>query len=151
MKIAIIGSGISGLTAAHMLHKQHDVTVFEKNNYIGGHSNTIDVDEGDRIIPIDTGFIVFNDWTYPNFEKLISQLDIKVENSEMSFSAKCESSQFEWCGKGIKGLAFNRHNWHQAKSYKILLDFLRFNRLAKTLISNDKTDMTLGEFLSKHH
>ena len=151
MKIAIIGTGISGLTAAHLLHQQHDITVFEKNHYIGGHSNTIDVIEQDRTIPIDTGFIVFNDWTYPNFEHLISQLNIDVANSEMSFSAKCESSHFEWCGKGIKGLALNKHNWHKAKSYKILIDFLRFNRLAKSLISQSVTDMTLGEFLNKHH
>ncbi len=151
MKIAIIGSGISGLTAAHYLQHQHDITVFEKNAYIGGHSNTIDVDESGNTIPIDTGFIVFNDWTYPNFEKLISQLDIQIANSEMSFSAKCESSHFEWCGKGIKGLAFNRNNWHQTKSYTILFDFLRFNRLAKTLISKTDSKITLGEFLTQNH
>ena len=151
MKIAIIGSGISGLTAAHHLHQEHDIKVFEKNAYIGGHSNTVDIDEGNRVVPIDTGFIVFNDWTYPNFEKLISLLNIDIENSEMSFSAKCESTGFEWCGKGIKGLALNKHNWYKPKSYKILLDFLRFNRLAKQLINGTESELTLGEFLHRHH
>ncbi len=150
MKIAIIGSGISGLTAAHYLHKVHDITVYEKNAYVGGHSNTIDAQENGRVIPIDTGFIVFNDWTYPHYEKLISELNVQVENSEMSFSAKCENTNFSWCGKGIQGLAFNKNNWHQTKSYQILFDFLRFNRLAKLLINKSKTDITLGEFLAQH-
>lgn len=151
MKIAIVGTGISGLTAAHQLYKEHEISVFEKNSYIGGHSNTIDVDENGHIIPIDTGFIVFNDWTYPNFEKLISGLNIEIENSEMSFSAKSNDSNFSWCGKGIKGLAFNKNNWYQLKSYQILFDFLRFNRIAKTLLSKSKTDITLGEFLTNNH
>ena len=151
MKVAIIGSGISGLTAAHYLHNAHEIKLYEKNSYIGGHSNTINVHEGNRVVPIDTGFIVFNDWTYPHFEELISQLDIQVENSEMSFSAKCESSNFTWCGKGIKGLALNKNNWHQTKSYQILFDFLRFNYLAKSLLEKSNSQLTLGEFLSRHN
>ncbi len=150
MKIAIIGSGISGLTAAHYLHRHHDITVFEKNSYVGGHSNTVNVSDGDRLIPVDTGFIVFNDWTYPNFEALLHELDIQSVNSEMSFSVKCEQSNFEWCGKGIKGLSFNRSNWYRPRSYTILIDFFRFNRLSRDLISSAQVDLTLGEFLAEH-
>jgi predicted NAD/FAD-binding protein len=151
MKIAIIGAGISGLTAAHELYREHDIRVFEKNNYPGGHSNTIDVNEGNKSVAIDTGFIVLNNWTYPNFEALLDTLKVKVENSEMSFSAKCEQSKFEWCGEGIQGLVLNKNNWHQLKSYKILFDFLRFNKLAKKLVSQNDSLLTLGDFLDQHH
>ncbi|MFK7795311.1 MAG: NAD(P)/FAD-dependent oxidoreductase [Gammaproteobacteria bacterium] len=151
MKIAIIGSGISGLTIAHHLHHDHDIHVFEKNSYVGGHSNTIDVNEGDTNVAIDTGFIVLNDWTYPNFEALLKSLKVEVENSEMSFSAKCELSKFEWCGKGIQGLALNRNNWYRIKSYQILFDFLRFNKLAKNLITKNNSQLTLGEFLKQNN
>lgn len=150
MKIAIIGGGISGLTAAYKLQQKHDISVFEKNSYAGGHSNTIDVQEDGRKIAIDTGFIVLNDWTYPNFENLLNRLKVKTDNSEMSFSVKCQHSKFEWCGKGIQGLALNKNNWYRAKSYQILFDFLRFNKLAKTLISDNNCEQTLGEFLSHH-
>jgi len=151
MKIAIIGSGISGLTCAHHLYMKHDIKIFEKNAYIGGHSNTVDVFENNKCIPIDTGFIVFNDWTYPNFGNLISKLGIKIRNSEMSFSAKCEATGFEWCGNGIKGLALNKDNWHQFKSYQILYDFFKFNRLGKTLIRENHTSITLGDFLQQNN
>ncbi|MDW3095453.1 MAG: FAD-dependent oxidoreductase [Gammaproteobacteria bacterium] len=148
MKIAIIGAGISGLTAAHHLNSNHDITVLEKNNYVGGHSNTIDVNEGNKSVAIDTGFIVLNNWTYPNFENLLDTLDVELHNSEMSFSAKCEHSKFEWCGKGIQGLALNRNNWYRIKSYQILFDFLRFNKLAKKYVSQNNLQHTLGEFLA---
>lgn len=151
MKIAIIGSGISGLTCGHYLYQDHDICVYENNSYIGGHSNTVEVSERDRTIPIDTGFIVFNDWTYPNFENLIKKLDIDITNSEMSFSVKCEATGFEWCGNGIKGLAFNKNNWHKIKSYQILFDFLKFNRLGKSFISNNNFDITLGNFLDQNN
>ncbi len=151
MKIAIIGAGISGLTAAHHLHSKHDISVLEKNNYVGGHSNTVDVNEGNKSVAIDTGFIVLNNWTYPNFENLLNSLDVELHNSEMSFSAKCEHSQFEWCGKGIQGLALNRNNWYRMKAYQILFDFLRFNKLAKKYVSQNKTEHTLGEFLARNN
>ena len=88
MRIAIIGSGIAGLTAAYLLHKNHQITVYEQNNYIGGHAHTVDVDLQDNRYPVDTGFIVFNEKTYPNFVKLLRQLGVAWKNSHMSFSVR---------------------------------------------------------------
>jgi len=150
MKIAIIGSGISGLTTAHLLHKQHDITVYESENHIGGHVNTIDLYAENEPVSIDTGFIVFNDWTYPNFENLLLELDVKVQRSEMSFSARCEASGFEWCGNGLQGLIFNRDNWKQLKPYQIFYDIVRFKMLAIEYLDNDNDSLTLGAFLDKH-
>ena len=148
MKIAIIGSGVAGLTAAHLLHKKHDITVYESSSYVGGHVNTIDLSTEDTPISIDTGFIVFNDWTYPNFEKLISTLDIRVQNSEMSFSAKCEESNFEWSGNGLKGLIFNPDNWKQLKPYQMFYDIVRFKKLALIFLDQGDEQQTLSEFLT---
>ena len=106
MRIAIIGTGVSGLTAAHLLNPHHDVKVYEAANYIGGHVNTIDVEERKQSLSIDTGFIVFNDWTYPNFENLIDKLDVDIDDSEMSFSARCENTGFEWSGSSLSTLIF---------------------------------------------
>lgn len=150
MKIAIIGTGISGMTAAHLLNKEHDITVYESNDYIGGHSNTVTVKEANKSVPIDTGFIVLNDWTYPNFEKLLRELNIETTNSEMSFSAKCEKTKFEWSGESIKGLIFNKDNWKAFKSYQIAGDVLRFNKISKNLLKDDNLIISLGEFLDKY-
>lgn len=148
MKIAIIGSGVSGLTAAHLLYKEHDITVYEAASYIGGHVNTIKVEEQDKTVNIDTGFIVFNNWTYPNFEKLISELDIKVQNSEMSFSTRCEGTGFEWSGNSLNTLIFNSDNWNRTIPYQILFDIIRFNKLSKNFLLDKKGSLTLGEFLT---
>lgn len=153
MKIAIIGTGIAGLSVAHQLHTQHELTLFEANHYVGGHSNTVDVNENGNIIPIDTGFIVMNDLTYPNFNKILNALDIDTYNSEMSFSARCENSQFEWCGNGITGLVFNSDNWKKISAYKMLVDIINFNRLANRAIQPNSpisSQQTLGEFLFLH-
>jgi len=147
MKIAIIGSGVSGLTTAHRLHKHHDISVFEADSHIGGHVNTIDLPEQNNLISIDTGFIVFNNWTYPNFEKLLSEIDVKVQNSEMSFSAKCVDSGFEWSGNGLQGLIFNQDNWKQFKPYQMFYDIVRFKKLAIKYLEEDTQNLTLGGFL----
>ncbi len=148
MRIAIIGSGVSGLTAAHLLHKEHDITVYEAANYIGGHVNTIEVTEQQQTVYIDTGFIVFNNWTYPNFEKLISELDITAQNSEMSFSTRCESTGFEWSGSSLSTLIFNSDNWNRTIPYQILFDVFRFNKLSKSFLKDNNDLLTLGEFLT---
>ena len=148
MKIAIIGTGIAGLTAAHLLHQQHDITVYEAADYMGGHVNTIEVSEGHQSISVDTGFIVFNDWTYPHFEKILSDLNVHVQNSEMSFSAQCEVSGYEWSGNGLRGLIFNKDNWSKHKSYQIFFDVLRFNKLSKEFLTSQESSLTLREFLA---
>ena len=147
MKIAVIGSGVSGLTAAHLLHKEHDITIYEAANYIGGHANTIEVNEQEQTVYIDTGFIVFNNWTYPNFEKLISGLDIIEQNSEMSFSTRCEGTGFEWAGSSLSTLIFNSDNWNRTIPYQILFDIFRFNKLSKKYLTEQDDTLTLGEFL----
>lgn len=147
MKIAIIGTGIAGLTTAHMLHQKHDITVYESAEYIGGHVNSIDVDEGHQTVTVDTGFIVFNDWTYPLFEKMLSGLNIEVQNSEMSFSAQCETTDYEWSGNGLRGLIFNKDNWSQYKSYQIFFDMLRFNKEAKRFLKTGESEQTIKQFL----
>jgi len=147
MKIAVIGSGIAGLTVAHMLNAQHDIHVYESANHVGGHVNTIQLEEAQRTLEIDTGFIVFNDWTYPNFEKLIADLDIEIQNSCMSFAARCEATGFEWSGDGLRGLIFNRDNWNQTRSYQMFSDIVRFNRDAKVFIQEKDLSISLGQYL----
>ena len=98
MKIAIVGSGIAGLTAAYRLHPRHQITLFEAAPKLGGHSNTVTVDLPEGKIPVDTGFIVFNDWTYPNFISLMKEIGIEGKATEMSFSVKDEQRDFEYNG-----------------------------------------------------
>ena len=153
MKIAIVGTGIAGLTAAHQLYQQHELTIFEASHYVGGHANTVDVSEGDRTLAIDTGFIVLNDWTYPHFQALLKTINAEVYNSDMSFSVRCESTDFEWCGDGINGLILNRDNWKKLSAYKMLLEIVSFNRLANSAVAQSAANsgqLSLGEFLTMH-
>ena len=150
MKIAIIGSGISGLTAAYLLHREHDITMYEAANYIGGHVNTIDVEESNKLLSVDTGFIVFNNWTYPNFEKILSDINIEVQDSEMSFSAHCEKTGYEWSGSGLRSLIFNKNNWWRHYSYQIFLDVVRFNKISKKYLTSLDANLSLGTFLKQH-
>jgi len=150
MRIAIIGTGVAGLTTAHLLHKQHDITVYEAGKHVGGHVNTVEVHNDHQSIAVDTGFIVFNDWTYPLFEKLLSSLDVRVQNSEMSFSALSEATGFEWSGNGLRGLIFNKGNWNKFKAYQLFFDVLRFNKIAKGYLTNKQSIQTLGEFLEQY-
>jgi predicted NAD/FAD-binding protein len=110
MKIAVIGAGISGMLAAYLLHDEHDITVFEANDYIGGHTNTINVPIGDRTYAVDTGFIVFNQKTYPNFVKLIQRLKVPLQKSNMSFSVHCEKTGFEYSPTSLSTLFAQRRN-----------------------------------------
>ncbi|NNC68219.1 MAG: NAD(P)-binding protein [Gammaproteobacteria bacterium] len=150
MKIAIIGSGVAGLTAAHLLHQQHDIAVYESSNHIGGHVNTIDLYAEEIPVSIDTGFIVFNNWTYPSFEKLIGELNIQIQDSEMSFSAKCEATGFEWSGSGLQSLIFNNDNWKQLKPYQIFYDIVRFKKLALAFLDQTDKKQSLGDFLNSN-
>lgn len=148
MKIAVVGSGISGLTAAYVLSRKHEVHVFEAGDYIGGHTHTVPVKVESGSYFIDTGFIVFNDWTYPNFIKLMNQIGVAWQESSMSFSVKSESSGLEYNGTDLNGLFAQRKNLISPRFYKMIFDILRFNKEAMALVGNPIADgLTLGEFL----
>ncbi len=149
MKIAIIGSGIAGLTAAWRLHRDHDITVFEANDYIGGHTATVDVDVQGRSYAIDTGFIVFNDWTYPNFIALLDELGVAWQPSNMSFSLSCERSGLEYNGTSVNSLFAQRSNALRPSFLRMIWDILRFNREARELLHGSEADLTLGEYLAR--
>ena len=149
MKIAIIGSGISGLTAAWLLHQSHEITVFEANDYIGGHTHTIDVDVDGEQLAIDTGFIVYNDWTYPNFIQMLERLGVDSLATEMSFSVRCERSQIEYNGSNFNGLFAQRSNLLKPRFHRMLQDILRFNREAVGLLEADHDSLTVDEYVTQ--
>ena len=146
MNIAIIGTGISGLTVAWHLHREHDITMFEANDRIGGHTNTVDVDvQGQRHL-VDTGFIVFNDWTYPNFIGLLEQLGVASQPTTMSFSVRCERTGLEYNGQDLNTLFAQRFNLFRPSFHRMLRDILRFNREAPTLLDGDHA-ISLNDYL----
>lgn len=137
MNIAVIGSGISGLTAAYLLSKQHTVSVYEANDYVGGHTATKDVHIRGRHYSVDTGFIVFNDWTYPNFIKLLTELGVSSQNTEMGFSVTTKDDSLEYCGNNLSTLFCNKKNLINPRFQKMLYDITRFNRIAKRDLHNN--------------
>ena len=149
MKIAVIGSGISGLSASYFLSKKHHVDLFEKEDRFGGHSYTIDVIENKKRIPVDIGFIVFNHLTYPNLINFFNEIDIEIEKSDMSFSVSVEGTNFEYCGKGLKGIFANKSNFLNIKFIRMFLEILKFYKLCDK-ISNIDQVITLDEFLKKN-
>ncbi len=147
VKIAIIGTGIAGLTAAYRLCSAHDITVFETNNYVGGHTNTVEVELDGQHYAVDTGFIVFNNWTYPNFTRLLDELRVASRPTSMSFSVRCDAANLEYNGSSLNGLFAQRRNLLSPKFYRLLADILRFNREAIQVDSID--DTTVAEFLAQ--
>lgn len=145
MKIAIIGTGISGLGAAYLLSAEHEVQVFEKNRYLGGHSRTIDVPTGDTTTPVDTGFIVFNDWNYPNLMALFDLLNVPYQKSDMSFGVSINDSWLEYASGGLFA---QKRNLVRPAFYGMLKDVFRFNEQAPAYIEKS-TDITLGECLEQ--
>jgi predicted NAD/FAD-binding protein len=150
MRIAIVGSGIAGMSAAYYLRQTHEVTVFEAGSYIGGHTNTIDVQHQGRDYAIDTGFIVFNNRTYPNFIALLDELDVAFQPTSMSFSVTCESSGLEYRGADFNGLFAQRRNLINPRFWKLLAEMMRFNRSAERLLGPLSPDITVGEFFKAH-
>ena len=148
-KIAIVGSGISGLSAAYYLQKKHQVTLIEKNSRIGGHSNTVKLYDNGKEILVDSGFIVFNKINYPNFCKLLEELKVISYDSDMSFSFKLNNKDFEWSGINLNTLFIQRKNLISFEFYKMLYDIIRFNRIAKKIKQNDSlTNLNVEEFLA---
>jgi len=152
-RIAVVGSGIAGLCSAYLLSREHEVTLFEANHYLGGHTHTEDVDLNGRTYPVNTGFIVFNDWTYPNFIKLMDQLDVVSEDSDMSFSVRCENTDLEYNGTSLNSLFAQRRNLFKPRFLKMVYDIIRFNKQTVSMLENDlvSDDQTLGEFITEHH
>lgn len=148
MKIAIIGSGISGNTLAYYLNPHHQIALFESNDRIGGHSHTHHIDVFNQKVSVDTGFIVFNKKTYPNFLKLLHELKVRYENSAMSFSVKDSQKDFEYNGTNLNALFAQRKNFINPSFYKMIREILRFNKSSIILLSGDE-EISLGDYLKR--
>lgn len=152
-RIAIIGTGISGLTCGYLLHRKHDITVFEANDYIGGHTATKDVTLDGKEYAIDTGFIVFNDWTYPNFNQLMNQIGVNAQPTEMSFSVKNHAQNIEYNGNNLNSLFAQRRNFLRPRFWRIIRDILKFNKLCKSsdALAHAEQNKTLFEYIQHHN
>ena len=149
MKIAIIGSGISGLTSAYLLNRSHEITLFEASDWIGGHTHTVQVTVNGQRHAVDTGFIVFNDWTYPNFIRLLGELGVRFKPTEMSFSVRDPDSGLEYNGNTLNSLFSQRSNLLSPGFWGMLRDILRFNREAQRDLAEQRIaeHTTLGDYL----
>lgn len=148
MKIAIVGTGIAGNVAAYLLAGEHDLTVFEKNDYVGGHTNTIRVEAADGPHNVDTGFIVFNEERYPNFVKLLGRLGVPSQASSMSFSVRCDDSGLEYSNLSLFA---QKRNALSPRYFRMLLDIVRFNKSSRELLLAGDDRVLLGPFLEQHH
>jgi uncharacterized protein len=146
VRIAVIGSGISGLVAAHHLSREHEITVFESGAHVGGHTHTVDVESQGTQYAVDTGFIVYNDWTYPNFVALLEELQVPWQPSEMSFSVRCEKSGLEYNGTSLNSLFAQRRNFAKPSFLRMVAEILRFNRRAPALLAGS-SGLSLSEYL----
>lgn len=149
MRIAVIGSGISGLTAAYLLSDEHEVVVFESADYIGGHTHTVDVKWGENTYAVNTGFIVFNEATYPNFIKLMKRLGVGWQPSQMSFSVKCEKTGLEFSPSTLNSLFTQRRNLLRPSFYRMLLDVFRFKKDSEELLRSADDRLALDDYLRR--
>lgn len=151
-KIAIVGSGISGLTCAYLLNKTHDVTLFEADERLGGHTHTVDIEHEGVVRSIDTGFIVFNNWNYPHFIKLMEKLGVKDKKTQMSFSVHNTHTGLEYNGHTLSSLFSQKSNLINPKFWKLLIDIVRFNKISKKFYLENKHQSlnTLVDFLDQH-
>ena len=148
MKIAVVGSGISGLSAAYYLSKNHHVDLFEREDHFGGHSHTIDLTFGTKKISVDIGFIVFNFKTYPNLIKFFNENKIEIEKSDMSFSVSVDDSPFEYCGRGLNGIFSNRSNLINLRFLRMFFDIIKFYKKFDKFNELDEK-ITLGDYLKR--
>lgn len=151
MKIAVIGGGIAGLSAAYYLSKQHQVSVFEASNYLGGHTDTHEIRVAGEIYDIDTGFIVFNEQNYPNFSRLLTELNVESQPTTMSFSVSNVLSGLEYNATDLNRLFCQRRNLLSPSFYRMLWDLARFYREAPTLLDSDDDSLSIGDYLQQNH
>ncbi|RMF75475.1 MAG: FAD-dependent oxidoreductase [Acidobacteria bacterium] len=149
MRIAVVGSGVSGLVAAHMLARHHGVTVFEKSETVGGHVRTIDVDLDGVRHPVDTGFVVYNETTYPGFVRLLAELGVHSRPTAMSFGVRCERTGLEYCGTSPATLLAQPANLLRPRFWRLVGGILAFNRRARRLATRSDEDISLGELAER--
>jgi predicted NAD/FAD-binding protein len=149
MKIAVIGSGISGLSSAYYLSKHHKVDLYEQSDHFGGHSYTYDIKEEDKIVPVDLGFIVFNELTYPNLINFFNELNVPFEKSNMSFSVSVKNTNVEYGGSGFNAIFANKLNLLNLKFLKMIREIISFYNHAPSLLQNNIEDKTLGDYLRR--
>ncbi|MGB8857555.1 MAG: FAD-dependent oxidoreductase, partial [Burkholderiales bacterium] len=151
MKIAVIGSGISGLSAAWLLSSKHSVTLFEADDRLGGHTNTVDVTLDGTTYPVDTGFLVFNDRTYPNLVQLFELLGVRSAASDMSFSFRMENNGLEWAGTNLASVFAQKRNLLRPNFLRMVKEIVRFNRETTALLEFEPAmNGTLAEYLDEN-
>lgn len=153
LSIAVVGAGVAGITAAYLLHRDHRVSLFEKNDYLGGHTHTAVIADGpDTGTPIDTGFIVLNDRTYPLLNRFLARLNVDIAKSDMSFSVHCHRTGLQYASRNISTLFAQRRNGFNPWFWFMLFEILRFNRIVRWHMATDRlARQTLGAFLARHH
>jgi predicted NAD/FAD-binding protein len=150
MRIGVVGAGIAGLGAAWLLARRHEVTVFERNAHLGGHSNTIEVPSGDTALGVDTGFVVYNERNYPHLTRLFQHLGVETQPTDMSFAASVDDGRVEYAGSDLNGLFAQRGNLVSPAYWGMLRDVLHFNRNAKrSLRTGDADGLSLGAYLAR--
>ena len=149
-RIAVIGSGISGLASAYYLSRKHEVCVFECESRLGGHTHTVTVDSSQGPLAVDTGFIVHNDRTYPNLIKLLTELGVPRVDSDMSFAVSCRKSGYEYSSRGLSGYFAQRQNLWRPRPYRLYAEMRRFNRAAISLLQRPEAEcLKLGDYLDE--
>ena len=149
MKIAVIGSGISGLSSAFYLSKKYKVDLFEQDDHFGGHAYTYDIKSKNKITPVDLGFIVFNELTYPNLINFFKELKVPFEKSDMSFSVSIQNTNIEYAGRGLRAIFANRMNIFNFNFLKMIKEIIIFYKTAPSILKNDLNGITLGSYLDK--
>ena len=150
MKLAVIGSGISGLSAAYHFSKNHKVDLFEQDDHFGGHSLTYDIKEEDKVVPVDLGFIVFNEKTYPNLINFFKELKVDYEKSNMSLAVSIKGTKLEYAGKSLGSLFCNKSNYFNIQFIKLIFDIIKFYKSAPNLLTKENENLTLGDYLEKN-
>jgi len=149
MKIAVLGAGISGMGAAYLLSQKHEVDLYEKEDRLGGHARTTQVEEGGETFGVDTGFLVFNHETYPLLTKLFEKLEVKIENSDMSFAFWDKKTNNAYNAQTLGGIFFQKKNLFSPRHYKMIYDIIRFNKRANYDVDNETSELnkSLGEYI----